>query len=144
MLRRAESAYISYRDTMLYDNNFESHPNGFNGTKTPLYSAISSNSANATPRLNTSRLNKQNLNISTEKLVVEQVNKLKTESRHAAYDSSLPLNSASYVRKSAAMGNEVKGMTIGKMMMMSNGERTKLIENRIQDRLVKNVLFFLI
>jgi hypothetical protein len=137
MMRRAESAYISHRDLMSYDNhNFESHPyNGTNfnqiGNKNLLYSSVSNNSANTSPRINNSRLNKQNLNVSTDKLVVEQVNKSKTDPRYAIHESSQPLNA---MRKSATLSTEVKGMTIGKMMMMSNGERTKLIENRIQDR----------
>ena len=142
-MRRAESAYINHRDLMLYDNhNFESHPynssNFSNGNKTPIYSAVSNSSANSSPRINTSRLNKQNLNMSTDKLVVEQVHKSKTDPRYAIHESSQPLNA---MRKSAVLSNEVKGMTIGKMMMMSNGERTKLVENRIQDRFlfIKNI-----
>ena len=141
MLRRAESAYLSHRDTTtLYDShNFETHPytgNYYPNTARPsLLSVMTNNSTNLSPRINTSRINKQYINNLPEKLIIEQVHKPKAaENKYTSNDSTLALNPLNYTRKSVNLNNEVKGMTIGKMMMMSNGERTKLVENRIQDR----------
>ncbi len=145
MPRRAESVqtFSNHRDQILNDghnyHNFDSHAylgNYYaNAARVTSSSALSSNSPIPSPRLNTSRLNKnQNTSILTEstprptQLIVEQVQKF--DNRRTPNDLSNSYNQ----RKSATLCNEVKGMTIGKMMMMSNGERTKLVENKIQDR----------
>lgn len=70
--------------------------------------------------------------ISTERLVVEQVPKFSSSQRRSSIEFNEPLSS---VRTSRTNANaDVKGLTVGKMILMSNGEKTKNFENRIQDR----------
>ena len=69
--------------------------------------------------------------ISTERLVVEQVPKFATQ-RHSSIEFSEPLSSVRTSRPAA--NSDVKGLSVGRMILMSNGEKTKNVENRIQDR----------
>lgn len=78
---------------------------------------------NSTPRVATK--------ISTDRLVVEQVPKFSTHGR-SSIEFSEPLSTMRSSRTNA--NSDVKGLTVGKMILMSNGEKTKNFENRIQDR----------
>lgn len=120
--------------------------NNYNPTTRVTISPLSLTSSNATPRTIGNRVNKYSNyldvnNLSSRnphtQLIVEQVQKANTTINRRTPNellSSQPLNAMQSARKPTAPNSDLKGMTIGKMMMMSNGERTKLVENRIQDR----------
>jgi hypothetical protein len=77
-------------------------------------------------------------NTNTSELKVEQVASHTNKIRLTANELSSSLNLNKFTTNKN--DNKMKGMTIGKMILMSNGERTKQFENRMQDRLLNKQL----
>lgn len=74
----------------------------------------------------------------SEQLKVEQITPHTNKIRLTANELSSSINLNKFMTNKN--DSKIKGMTIGKMILMSNGERTKQFENRMQDRLLNKQL----